>query len=107
LRQLNASLTVVAECVAGIQTVMVHGNQYLVKELLMKNTLMQLTGIKSIKKQEKLKDPLPLALDMNSRFVYASGSNVMSTWKKYGFVPPTEYRDDYMFGKNREEANKQ
>lgn len=73
----------------------------------MKNTLMQLTGIKSIKKQEKLKDPLPMALDQNSRFVYASGSNVMSTWKKYGFIPPTEYRDDYMFGKNREEANKQ
>lgn len=73
----------------------------------MKNTLMQLTGIKSMQKIEKLKDPLPMALDRDTRFVYALGSNVMSTWKKYGFVPPTEYRDDYMFGKNREEANKQ
>jgi hypothetical protein len=107
LRQLNANLTDVAAHAAGIQTVKGHLSQSLVKELLMKNTLMQLTGIKSIKKQEKLKEPLPLALDQNSRFVYASGSNVMSTWKKYGFIPPTEYRDDYMFGKNREEANKQ
>ena len=73
----------------------------------MKNTLMQLTGIKSMKKIEKLKDPLPMATDRDSRFIYASGSNVMSTWKKYGFIPPTEYRDDYMFGKNREEANNQ
>ena len=98
---------VVVAHAAGIQIVKGHLSQSLVKELLMKNALMQLTGIKSIKKQEKLKDPLPMALDQNSRFVYASGSNVMSTWKKYGFIPPTEYRDDYMFGKNREEANKQ
>jgi hypothetical protein len=98
---------VVAVCVAGMFRHKALLSQSLVKELLMKNTLMQLTGIKSIKKQEKLKDPLPMALDQNSRFIYASGSNVMSTWKKYGFIPPTEYRDDYMFGKNREEANKQ
>jgi hypothetical protein len=98
---------VVAVCVAGMFSHKALLNQFPVKELLMKNTLMQLTGIKSIQKQEKLKEPLPLATDRNSKFVYASGSNVMGTWKKYGFVPPTEYRDDYMFGKNREEANKQ
>lgn len=73
----------------------------------MKEILLKLTGIKSVQKQEKLKSPLPLAIDRDSKFVYASGANVMGTWKKYGFVPPTEYRDDYMFGKNREEANKQ
>lgn len=73
----------------------------------MKDTLLKLTGIKSVQKQEKLKERLPLAIDRDSKFVYASGANVMATWRKYGFVPPTEYRDDYMFGKNREEANKQ
>ena len=26
----------------------------------------------------------------------------MKTWKRHGFVPPTEYRDDYFFKKNRE-----
>jgi hypothetical protein len=97
---------VVAVCVAGMFRHKGLLNLSLVKELLMKNTLMQLTGIKSIQKQEKLKEPLPMAIDRDSRFVYASGSNVMGTWKKYGFIPPTEYRDDYMFGKNREEANK-
>lgn len=72
----------------------------------MRETLLKLTGITSVRKQEKLKEPLPLATDRNSKFIYASGANVMGTWKKYGFIPPTEYRDDYMFGKNREEANK-
>ena len=44
----------------------------------------------------------PLALDKNSKFVYKRGSDVMKLWKKYGFVPPSEYRDDYLFKKNRE-----
>ena len=73
----------------------------------MQKELLKINGVKNIQRQEKLKYDLPLAIDKNSRFVYASGSNVMATWRKYGFVPPTEYRDDYMFGKNREEANKQ
>lgn len=73
----------------------------------MKEALLKLTGIRNMEKQKKLKHDLPLAIDRDSKFVYASGSNVMATWRKYGFVPPTEYRDDYMFGKNREEANKQ
>ena len=73
----------------------------------MKEALLKLTGIRNMEKQKKLNNDLPLAIDRNSKFVYASGSNVMATWRKYGFVPPTEYRDDYMFGKNREEANKQ
>jgi hypothetical protein len=98
---------VVEVCVAGMFSHKGLLNQFPAKELLMKDTLLKLTGIKSVQKQEKLKEPLPFATDRNSKFVYASGSNVMGTWKKYGFVPPTEYRDDYMFGKNREEANKQ
>jgi hypothetical protein len=98
---------VVAVCVAGTFSHKALLNQFPAKELPMKNILMKLTGVKSVQKQEKLKEPLPLAIDRDSKFVYASGSNVMGTWKKYGFIPPTEYRDDYMFGKNREEANKQ
>jgi hypothetical protein len=50
-------------------------------------------------KQERV---IPMATDTNSRFVYASGSDVMKTFKRYGFVPPTEYRDDYLFKINRE-----
>ena len=35
-------------------------------------------------------------------FVYLKGSDVQRTWRKYGWVPPTEYRNDYEFKKNRE-----
>jgi hypothetical protein len=43
-----------------------------------------------------------MATDTNSKFVYASGSDVMKTFKRFGFVPPSEYRDDYLFRINRE-----
>jgi hypothetical protein len=43
-----------------------------------------------------------MAIDTNSKFVYTGGSDVMKTFKRYGFVPPTEYRDDYLFKINRE-----
>jgi hypothetical protein len=45
---------------------------------------------------------LPMMIDLNSKFVYTGGSDVMKTFKRYGFVPPTEYRDDYLFKLNRE-----
>lgn len=33
---------------------------------------------------------------------WTHGANVMATWKRNGFVPPTEYRNDYRFKLNRE-----
>ena len=51
-------------------------------------------------------EPKPsMVLDKNSKFVYKRGSDVMKTFKKYGFVPPSEYRNDYLFKKNREAGN--
>ena len=38
----------------------------------------------------------------NSVFKFTAGSNVQGVWRKYGWVPPTEYRDDYLFKYNRE-----
>jgi hypothetical protein len=38
----------------------------------------------------------------DKNFKYTPGGNVQSIWKKYGWVPPTEYRDDYLFKQNRE-----
>lgn len=35
-------------------------------------------------------------------FVFTKGADVMRTWKRYGFVPPSEYRNDYQFKVNRE-----
>jgi hypothetical protein len=38
----------------------------------------------------------------NTTFKYVSGSNVQAVWRKYGWTPPTEYRNDYAFKYNRE-----
>jgi len=52
------------------------------------------------KKPEERKPAM--ATDTNSKFVYTGGSDVLKTFKKFGFVPPTEYREDYLFKINRE-----
>jgi hypothetical protein len=58
----------------------------------------KLDVVEDIPKEKKL----PMMIDTNSKFVYTGGSDVMKTFKRYGFVPPTEYRDDYLFKINRE-----
>lgn len=42
--------------------------------------------------EEKKKEPLGK---------WTTGADVMMTFKRFGFVPPTEYRTDYLFGTNR------
>ena len=54
---------------------------------------------------EKTKPKPAMALDKYSKFVYQSGADVQKTWRKYGWIPPTEYRTDYEFGKNRGVSN--
>ena len=34
--------------------------------------------------------------------VWTHGANVMLTWRRHGFIPPTEYREDYRFKINRD-----
>jgi hypothetical protein len=34
-------------------------------------------------------------------FKWSSGANVQATWRKYEWVPPTEYREDYLFPRSR------
>jgi len=49
------------------------------------------------------KQPKPsMACDTNSKFVYTTGADVQKVWRKYGWTPPSEYRNDYLFKKNRE-----
>jgi hypothetical protein len=52
--------------------------------------------------QPKTEGKLPMAMELNSKFIYQSGADCMKIWKRYGYVPPSEYRTDYEFGKNRE-----
>jgi hypothetical protein len=56
----------------------------------------------SVVAESKKERVIPMMLDKNSRFVYTGGSDVLKTFKKFGFVPPSEYRDDYLFKLNRE-----
>ena len=58
--------------------------------------------VEDLPKQEKMTS---MALDRDSRFKWTTGADVMRSWKNHGFVPPTEYREDYLFKLNRE-ANK-
>lgn len=65
---------------------------------------MKLNVFRKVKLVEDKPTPpkLPLAIEKGSKFVYKRGSDVMKLWKKHGFVPPSEYREDYLFKKNRE-----
>jgi hypothetical protein len=60
-----------------------------------------LRKLRAVEATEKIKQPA-MATDKDSKFVWTSGSDVMKTFKKYGFVPPSEVRNDYLFKKNRE-----
>ena len=63
-----------------------------------------LRKVKLVEEQPIVKK-VPMALDKNSKFVYTKGADVMKTFKRFGFVPPTEYRDDYLFKLNRDMKN--
>jgi hypothetical protein len=64
-------------------------------------TLRKLKSVETIEQPKKQS----MLIDRGSKFVYTKGSDVMKTFKRYGFVPPTEYRNDYLFKKNREMNN--
>lgn len=41
-------------------------------------------------------------MSLLDNFRWTSGANVQAVWRKYGWIPPTEVRSDYLFKKNRE-----
>ena len=63
--------------------------------------LITLRKLKAVDVNEVEQKPL-LAIERGSKFVYSNGSDVMKTFKRFGFVPPSEVRNDYLFKKNRE-----
>jgi hypothetical protein len=53
--------------------------------------------------EEEKKERKPaMALDKDSKFKWTACADVMATWRKHGFIPPTDYREDYLFKSNRE-----
>jgi hypothetical protein len=38
-------------------------------------------------------------------FRWTAGSDVQKVWRRHGWTPPTEYRNDYLFKLNREANN--
>jgi hypothetical protein len=57
--------------------------------------------LKYLRKQMNQEKKSDMAIEPNSTFVYKSGSDVLATWKKQGWRPPSEYRTDYEFGKRK------
>ena len=51
--------------------------------------------------EEKIMENEKLAIAPKSTFKYSSGSDVLKTWRAYGFVPPSTVRNDYLFKANR------
>ena len=39
--------------------------------------------------------------DQKSTFVWTAGADVQIVWSKYGWTPPSETRQDFLFPKNR------
>ena len=58
-------------------------------------------GSLTINVEEKVMENEKLAISPKSTFKYSSGSDVLKTWKAYGFVPPSTTRNDYLFKANR------
>lgn len=42
-----------------------------------------------------------LAISPNSTFKYSSGADVQKVWKAYGWTPPSQVRNDWLFKSNR------
>lgn len=61
--------------------------------------------IPKLRKVTEQTDPVPSGLtDLKSTFKWTRGADVQKTWRRYGWQPPSEYRNDYLFKLNRETA---
>jgi hypothetical protein len=52
---------------------------------------------------ENQKQEQEFLADQESRFIWTAGADVQKVWRKHGWQPPSEYREDFLFSKNRGE----
>jgi hypothetical protein len=45
------------------------------------------------------RDEMKDAPILDAKFIYQSGADCQKVWRRYGWIPPTEYRTDYEFSK--------
>lgn len=57
-------------------------------------------GSLTINVEQKMEND-KFAIAPKSTFKYSSGSDVLKTWKAFGYVPPSTVRNDYLFKANR------
>lgn len=50
-------------------------------------------------------DDIDFINDTHSNFIWTAGADVQKVWRKHGWQPPSEYRQDFLFAKNRGEKN--
>jgi len=49
--------------------------------------------------------PTPSLVELNSTFTWTRGADVQKIWRRHGWQPPSEYRNDFLFKVNRETAS--
>lgn len=69
----------------------------------MSNARIRVVNVKKSQLNVPDKKDLPMMLDLNSEFTWKRNVDVLATFKKAGWTPPSEYRDDYYFLANRVE----
>jgi len=65
---------------------------------------MKYKRIKAMKIQNN-EDDIDFIGDTHSNFIWTAGADVQKVWRKHGWQPPSEYRKDFLFPKNRGQSN--
>lgn len=86
---LTAAVEVLKRCWNSACSRIRQGSGYRAQEFTEEKT-MQATKLKMVQKAEKLKAPL---LDPTFKYINAAATDVQSTWRKFGWTPPSAVKE--------------